>query len=206
MQTIEYHLLPGLRRGIGILAGLTRHSLAACAACALAEPLLLLLRLPLAGILAGLISSFLTSWGVALLTLLAAWAHPVLLAGQGSSITRWLLRLGALLAPLAPACWVYTLATGRPLLYRQAELPLILGTLLLMAALVNIPRMAAAPRPLQLRIIALPLLLLGALICDAPGLILPCAALKLLAAFAAAAPLRLLATYAPRIISMPPGD
>ena len=206
MLQIEYHLLPAVKRSVAVLGNLTRYSLAACAGLAVAELVLLPLRLPLTGIFCGMVSSFLQGWSLMLLALLAAWCHSVLLAGQGSSITRWLLRLGALLAPLMPLCWIYTLATGRLLLYRQTELPLILGVFLVMAAIVNIPRMAAAPWQLQLRVVALPLLLLAAQICDAPGLLLPCAGLKILAAWAAAAPLRLLSSTAPRIISMPETD
>ena len=87
-------------------------------------------------------------------------------------------------------------------MYRQAELPLILGVIMLGAAVVNIPRMAAAPWQLQVRVVALPLLLL--IYCtDVPGLLVFCAVFKLLAAWVAAAPLRLLADFAPRIISMP---
>ena len=200
---IEYHLLPGVKNGVRVLAALAHYSLWACAGLAVAEPLLLALRLPLGGILCGMVSAFLLTWCVALLAVLAAWCHPVLLAGQGSVITRWLLRVGALLAPLAPVCRVYTLATGRLLLYRQAELPLILGVLLLFAALVNIPRMAAAPRQVQLRVVLLPLLLLAALVLDLPGMLIFATACKLLAAWLATAPLRRLARTAPRIISMP---
>ena len=62
------------------------------------------LRLPVAGILCGMVSSFMLPLGVAVLTVLAAWCQPVLLAGQGVWLSRWLLRLGALLALLVPVC------------------------------------------------------------------------------------------------------
>lgn len=200
---IEYHILPQVRWGAALLADLARYFLLAAATLALAELVLLPLRLPMAGIVCGLLSSFLLPWAIALLAVLAAWVHAVLLAGQGLGITRWLVRVGALLAPLIPVCWVYTLAAGELLLYRQAELPIILGVVMLGAALVNIPKMAAAPRLLQLRVVLLPLLLLAAYCCDLPGLLVFCAIFKILAAWLAFRPLKQLASFAPRIISMP---
>ena len=200
---IEYHILPVVKQSAGHLATALRWVLAACALLTVAELVLLPLHQVLAGILCGIASSFLLQLGLCLLVVLAAWCHAVLLADQGSVITRWMLRVGAILAPLAPICWVYTLFSGELLLYRQAELPLILAVLLLFAALVNIPRMAAARWHLQARVAALPLLLLLVQLCDVPGLLLSCAALKLLAAWLAFSPLRQLASLAPRIISMP---
>ena len=141
---IEYHILPVVKQSAGHLATALRWVLAACALLTVAELVLLPLHQVLAGILCGIVSSFLLQLGLCLLVVLAAWCHAVLLADQGSVITRWMLRVGAILAPLAPICWVYTLFSGELLLYRQAELPLILAVLLLFAALVNIPRMAAA--------------------------------------------------------------
>jgi hypothetical protein len=61
----------------------------------------------------------------------------------------------------------------------------------------------AAPWQLQLRVIALPLFLLAALVCDAPGILLCSVVFKLLAAWVAAGPLRMLAAVAPRVIAMP---
>lgn len=203
MLPVEYHLLPAVKRTVARGASVTRGVLILAAALAVAELVLLPLHLVLPGIACGMASSFLLGCGLALLVALGAWCHAVLLAGQGMLITRWLLRTGAVLAPLVPVCWGYTFVTGRLLLYRQAELPLILGVLLAAGALFNIPRMAAAPWQLQLRVVLLPLVLLVGLVCDFPGMLLLCAAARLLAAWLAAAPLRLLAALAPRIISMP---
>ncbi len=203
MPPIEYHILPPVRKTVGKCAAVARYVLWGCAVLALAELVLLPLRLPLAGILCGMASGGLFVLGVALVAVLVAWGHSVLLAGQGMVVTRWLVRIGAGLAPLLPVCWGYTLLCGRLLLYRQAELPLILGLIMLGAAVVNIPRMAAAPWQLQARVVALPVLLLLAYCTDVPGLLVFCAVFKLLAAWLAAAPLRLLADFAPRIISMP---
>lgn len=202
-RVIEYHVLPVVRQVVARLAAAARYTLVACALLALAEPLFLLLMWPLAGIACGMVSALLLQLAVALLVLLAMWCHAVLLAGQGISMTRWLLRVCAVLVPVAPVGWVYTLLTGKLLLYRQAELPLILCVVLLMAGLLNIPRMAAARWLLQLRVVLLPLLLLLALCCDVPGLVLPCIVFKLLATWAALAPLKQLQTVSPRIISMP---
>lgn len=206
MLQSDYYILPAVKRAAGVVADVLRYSLLACAVMALAEPALLLLRLPMAGILCGMVSSFLLQWSLAVLLLLAAWCHPVLLAGQGVVLTRWLVRLGAMLSPLVPVCWVYSLATGELLLYRQAELPLILGIILVVTSLINIPKMAAAPWSLQARVVALPILLLVAYSCDIPGLIMFSVVCKLLAAWLAARPLRQLAYLAPRIISMPETD
>ncbi len=206
MQTIEYHILPAVKETVGKCAAAARCVFFACALLALGELVLLPLRLPLAGILCGMLSGFLFVLGVALVVVAAAWGHTVLLAGQGNALTRWLVRIGSGLAPLLPLCWGYTLLSGRLLLYRQAELPLILGLILLVAAVVNIPRMAAAPWQLQARVVALPVLLLLVYCTDVPGLLVVCSALKLLAAWVAAAPLHLLADFAPRIISLPEKD
>ena len=206
MESIEYHILPTVRSAVARLASITRWVLYICAGLALAEPALLVLQLPLAGILSGMGSTVLLYTGLSLLAILTAWAHTVLLAGRGSVITRWLMWVGALLSPLAPICWCYSMFTGKLLLYRQTELPYILTTLLLLTAVINIPRMAAAPWQLQVRLVALPLLLLLALSFDAPGLILVSTAFKLLAATLASNPLRQFANAAPRIISLPPRD
>ena len=203
METIEYPILPFVRQWIARLATTTRYTLAASALSALMEPLLLILWQPLPGIVCGMLSTLLLYTGISLLVILAAWGHSVLLAERGMVITRWLMWTGALLSPLAPICWGYTLFSGKLLLYRQAELPAILVILLLITALANLPRMAAAPWRLQLRLVLLPLLLLLVLFTDIPGLVLACAGLKLLSAFAAGNPLRQLATAAPRIISLP---
>lgn len=202
-MAIEYHLLPPVKTTVAHAATVLRYVLTVCAALALAELVLLPLHMPLAGIACGLVSAFLLQLALALLVLLAAWCQPVLLAGQGNFVARWLVRVGALLAPLAPVCWLYSMLSGELLLYRQAELPLILGVLLVVAAVVNVLRMAAAPWKLQLRIVALPVLLLVALVCDAPGVLLYGAVFKLLAAWVAAGPLHKLAAVAPRIIAMP---
>ena len=202
-MAIEYHLLPPVKTAVAYAATALRHVLTACAVLALAELVLLPLHMPLAGIACGMASAFLLQLALALLVVLAAWCQPVLLAGQGNFVARWLVRVGALLAPLAPVCWGYSMLSGELLLYRQAELPLILGVLLVVAAVVNVLRMAAAPWQLQLRVIALPLFLLAALVCDAPGILLCSVVFKLLAAWVAAGLLRMLAAVAPRVIAMP---
>lgn len=206
MPPIEYHILTPVKNAIGKCAAIARYVLWGCALLALAELVLLPLRLPLAAILSGMVSGALLALGIALVAVLAAWGHTVLLAGQGMMLSRWMLNIGALLSPLLPVCWIYTICTGVSLLYRQGELPIILTVLMFFAALVNIPRMAAAPWQLQVRIVLLPLLLLLAYCSDAPGLLIFSVAFKLLAAWISTAPLSLLADFAPRIISMPGKD
>lgn len=204
METIEYHILPVVRRVVKVLAIATHRILLGCALLALAEPALLLLHLPLPGILCGLGSKFLFTTAICLLVILAAWGHTVLLAERGFTLSRWMIWVGAMLAPLVPVCWCLGLFGGKMLLYRQEEMPLILGTLLLFCALINLPRMAAASWQLQVRIVALPVLLILVDILDVPGLILACTAFKFLVFLVAGDPLRKLAAVAPRIISLPP--
>lgn len=200
---IEYHLLPIVRQSVAWLACAARYLLVACAALAGAELLLLLLHQPLCGIACGLASAFLLLLCIALVVLLAMWSHAVLLAEQGAFFSRWLLRLCAILAPVAPLSWGYTMVTGKLLLYRQAELPLILCVVLLLAALLNIPNMAAANWKLQVRVAVLPLLLLVVLGFDTPGFIIIALVAKGLAAWVGGRLLRELQSVAPRIISMP---
>lgn len=203
MTPIEYHILPPVKKAVGKCAAGARYVLWGAALLALAELLLLPLRMPLAGIICGMAAQMLLGLGLAFLCVLAAWGHSVLLAGQGLVATRWLLWLGALLAPLLPVCWCCTLLTGKLLLYRQAELPFILGIILVAGAVCNLPRMAAAPWHLQVRVVAVPLLVVAAYCCDTPGTLVLSAIFKLMAAWAASAPLLQLAYLAPRIISMP---
>jgi hypothetical protein len=126
METLEYHILPVVRSAISRLAVIARYTLFFCAGLALLEPVLLMLRLPLAGILSGMASTFLLHTALCLLVILLSWSHTVLLAGQGTVVTRWLMWVGAILSPLAPVCWCYTLVTGKLLLYRQRELVIIM--------------------------------------------------------------------------------
>lgn len=206
METLEYPVLPVVRQIVAKLATAARYILIASAGLGLAEPALLLLYQPLVAIVCGMISTLLLHVGLALVVILAIWCHLVLLAGGGAFITRWLLAACAMLAPLSPICWIFTLFSGRLLLYRQGELPLLLCLVLLFSAIMNLPRMAAAPRKLQACVIALPVLLLLAFCTNAPGFIIICLVFKLLAALLARKPLRLLASAAPRIISLPPKD
>ena len=206
MPPIEYHILPPVKNAIGKCAAVARLVLWGCALLALAELVLLPLRLPLAAILSGMVSGAMLALGIALVAVLTAWGHTVLLAGRGWMLSRWMLNIGALLSPLLPICWLYTICLGEPLLYRQGELPLILAVLMLFAALVNIPRMAAAPWQLQVRVVLLPFMLLLAYCCDVPGLLVGSVVFKLLAAWVASTPLHQLADFAPRIISMPEKD
>ena len=203
MQKVEYHILPLVKRIVGRGATLAQYTLWGCALLALAELVLLPLRMPLAGICCGMASGGLYALGLAFIVALMAWCHTVLLAEQGIGLTRWLVRVGAALAPLFPVCWGYTLVTGQLLLYRQNELPLILGGILVISSVLNIFRMAAAPWQLQARIVAVPVLLLLAFCCDVPGLLVVSAVCKLLCAWLSSSPLRTLADVAPRIISMP---
>ena len=96
MGGIEYHLLPLVKRAVAVLAHVCRYSLVGCAVLAVAELALMLLRLPLAGILCGMVSSLLLPWSLAVLVVLAAWCVPVLLAAWVAAAP---LRLLASVAP-----------------------------------------------------------------------------------------------------------
>lgn len=134
---------------------------------------------------------------VSCLYLLALWCHQVLLAGRGMTATRWQLLFLLFFALLHPVCVGHELLTGAPLLVNQFLLPAVLYASLLCVFLFNWFRMAALPLRYRMLLSLFFLTLLGQYILQGSFLIL------LLPCFAWV-PLRLLARYAPRIVSLPP--
>ena len=143
---------------------------------------------------------------LAVLSLLSAWCHHVLLAGRGSDITRWLANLGIFMGGLVLVCSLYAAVTFERLLPRQDDVALMLITLLLFTALFNLPRMAAAPAGRRAAVVLAPLLLLLVELTDMPMALLPNAVFKLAAAALLFPQLRRLRQVAPLIVSMPERD
>lgn len=133
------------------------------------------------------------------LYLLALWCHQVLLAGRGTLVTRWLLLFLLFFAFLHPVCvgWVWLFC--KPLLVNQMLLPAVLYTVLPCAFAVNWFRMVSLPLRYRLLLLFFLLSLVGNYILTGSFfvLLLPCFSFV---------PLRLLARYAPLIVSLPPKE
>lgn len=144
-------------------------------------------------------TEFLQSLLLPCLYLLALWCHQVLLAGRGTVVTRFLLLCSLFFAFLHPVCAGWLLLSGKPLLANQMLLPAVLYTMLPCVYAVNWFRMAALPLRYRLLLLCFLLALVGNYIL--PGsffvLLLPCFSFV---------PLRLLARYAPLIVSLPPKE
>ncbi len=206
----EWLIYPGVKRAAAVLARVALVCMLAAAVCAPAEIVCAMLAermqssfLLSAALLCGGAASMLLLAGVACLGPLGAWCHLVLVAGRGSAFTRFLTQIGAFLSLLIPVCMAYSLAMKEPLLAREAEIPLYICLILLVATLINLPNMKAASIPLRALAAALPLFLLGAFLTDASGLLPIRAACAMLAAACAYMPLRRLAATAERIVSLP---
>lgn len=197
------HLWPAVKGGVAWCGRVAAWLLVAAAVSGGLELLLAPLHMVPAAIVCGVLSALFLVLSLAFLLPVAAWGHTVLLAGQGLFISRWLCRMGVVISPVLIVASLYTFCTGQMLMYRQEELPLLLGVVLLVASSLNWNNMAAASVRVQLRIHALPVLLLACLVTDWPGLLPLCALFKLLAAWVGAAPLLRLARIAPLVVSLP---
>lgn len=133
------------------------------------------------------------------LYLLALWCHQVLLAGRGITVTRWLLLCMLFFAFLHPVCMGWEALCGKPLLVNQFILPAVLYTVMPCVFAANWFRMAALPLRYRLLLLFFLLSLVGNYILMGSFfvLLLPCFSFV---------PLRLLATYAPLIVSLPPKE
>lgn len=206
----EWLIYPGVKRAAAMLASVALVCMLAAAVCAPAEILCAMLAermqsgfLLSAALLCGGAASMLLLACAACLGPLGAWCHLVLVAGRGSAFTRFLTQIGAFLSLLLPVCMAYSLAMKEPLLAREAEIPLYICLILLVATLINLPNTKAASIPLRALAAALPLFLLGAFLTDVSGLLPIRAACAMLAAACAYMPLRKLAATAERIVSLP---
>lgn len=144
-------------------------------------------------------SEFLSALLLPCLYLLALWCHQVLLAGRGTVVTRWLLLILLFFSFLHPVCRGYLLLRGHPLMEEQFLLADLLYTILPCIVAVNWFRMTALPLRYRLLLVFFLLALAGNGICEGSFivLLLPCFSFW---------PLRLLARYAPLIVSLPPKE
>lgn len=214
----EYLIFPAVKRAVSVLAKVTAWGFVAAAALWLLglallvgelgllsaagdsdEALVWLSRCEMIQFLGGEGREFLLALLLPCLYLLALWCHQVLLAGRGTAVTRWLLLFLLLFAFLHPVCTGWLLLSGKPLLVNQMLLPAVLYTVLPCVFAVNWFRMAALPLRYRLLLIFFLLALLGnyILMGSLCVLLLPCFSFV---------PLRRLAAYAPRIVSLPPVD
>lgn len=206
----EWLIYPGVKRAAAVLARAALVCMLVAAICAPAEIACAMLAAVVqsqtmlsAALLSGAAASMLLLAAVTCLGPLAAWCHLVLVAGRGSMFTRFLTQLGAFIALLIPICTVYTMIAGEPLLARQMEIPPYICLIILVAVLINLPNMKAAPVKLRVLAALLPLFLLGAFLTDVDGLLAIRTACVLAAAACGWMPLRTLSATAERIVSLP---
>lgn len=214
----EYLIFPAVKRAVSRLARLTAWGLVAAAALWLLGLALLVVAAILCSaaelpdempvwvsvtesaiLICGVGHEFLLSLLPPCLYLLALWCHQVLLAGRGAMVTRWLLLCLLFFAFLHSVCTGWLLLSGKLLLANQFLLPAVLYTALPCVVAVNWFRMASLPLRYRLLLLCFLFALVGSYIF--PGsffvLLLPCFSFV---------PLRLLAHYAPLIVSLPPKE
>lgn len=199
----DWYIYPLVKQIVSKLATLCGNLIVACAVSAVAELLLYLVGAMEAGIFCGLISGVLFTLVLSISTLLAFWCHHVLLAGRGSSITRWLCLAACIMCCIMLTCEVYSLLFHEPLLVRQQESPFIIWAMLLFAFLINFNNMAALAVTKRSLLLLFLLLILILLLTAAPELLLVNMAAKVLMIFAACPAFRKLSSFAPQIVSMP---
>lgn len=207
MMNEDWLIYPGVKRTAAVLARISLVSMLAWSLCAVLEIACSALAealqskgMLMAAVLCGYGSILFPLVAVTCLGPLAAWCHQVLPAGRGSLFTRFFTQLGAFLSVLIPVCAVYTLAMHELLLARQAEIPLYITTIIFFAVLINLPNIKAAPISLRVQLVLFPLFLLASMLVE-PIPLQTCSAL--LATAAGFYPLRLLASTAERIVSLP---
>ena len=214
----EYLIFPAVKRAVSRLSQLTAWGFVAAAALWLLGLALLVVAAMLCSaaelpeempvwvsvmeptiLICGAGREFLLALILPCLYLLALWCHQVLMAGRGTVVTRFLLLCSLFFAFLHPVCAGWLLLSGKPLLVNQMLLPAVLYSVLPCVVAVNWFRMAALPLRYRLLLLCFLLALVGNYIL--PGsffvLLLPCFSFV---------PLRLLARYAPRIVSLPPKE
>lgn len=203
MPSEDFPILPGVKTTIGRLAGLARTGLILCALLSVAEIMFLTHDYTAIGVICGLLSSLLLNLELPILSVLILWCHEVMLPGRGYAFSRFLGGPVIIFSVSCPACTLYTVFTGTPLLINQALFPFIVCLMLEMIYLINLPNMGAATRFLKLRLGLLPFLLVLIFSLDQPSGLLFAVIGKLLLLLLLARPLRQLANIAPRVISMP---
>ena len=203
----DWPIYPGVKRAAAVLARVVLVSMLAWSLCAVLEIACSALAealqsrcVLLAAVLCGYGTVLFPLVAVTCLGPLAAWCHLVLPSGRGSIFSRFFTQLGAFLSLLIPICAVYAIVMHESLLARQAEIPLYITAIVFFASLINLPNIKAAPVPLRLLVVLFPLFLLASMLVEPIPLQ---AAFSLLATAAGFHPLRLLASTAERIVSLP---
>lgn len=202
----DFLIYPLVKGGVARAAGAARWALAAVVLGSLAEIALSPFATPLAA-LSGLLAQVALAAAFLLLFLVGGWGHICLLAGQGIYLTRWSVPLLIFFSAVWVLCALWALVSAEPLLVNQAVLPLVLAVVGCCTVWLNLPRAAAAPRKLFIRLGVLPAVLLLVVVSDVPGpMLLLALPLKALALWLAWRPLRQLAAVAPRVVGLPPKE
>lgn len=199
----DIYIFPTVKKAASILAAASGWLLIIIPGLSLMEIILALGGFIEGAIFIGTSAQFLFYLLLSFLGMFVLWGHNVLLADRGIDISRWICFISLPFILLTPITIGYTLITHDALMEIQELFPYSLCIILLQAALFNLPKMAALSSALRWRIALFPFMLLGIAITDYPGL-LPIALLfKIAAAALIAGPLFRLASFIPRIISMP---
>lgn len=200
----ELLIYPIVRAFVAKLAGMAAGLATATAVCALGELLLAPMGFIGVALFAGSLSELFMSLLLAIVAWVALWCHLVLLAGRGIEWTRYGVLMVAVLSLLMPVCTAYLMLTGKPLLLRQADLPLICTAFLALCVLLNLPRGVAAGR-LHLALISVfagMALLYG--LTNLPEMVWVNDLCKIVACGAVWYPLRALSCYACCVVALPP--
>lgn len=201
----EMLIYPAVKRAVSVLAQVTLWGYVAVFLLAPPLSLILLSFAPSCDCLPffGALEHFVDALLLLCLYLLALWCHQVLLACRGNGVTRWMLLLLAAIAGLHTVCEGGTALTGRYLLANQDFLPAALNTALVACVSLCWGRMASASLRLRVRLLLFAGALLGRYIFGLSPFV---PLFDVLLVWAAWRPLRLLAHYAPLIVSLPPVD
>lgn len=199
----DIYIFPAVKKAASILAAASGWLLILVPGLSLMEIILALGGFVEGAIFIGTSAQFLFYLLLSFLGMFVLWGHNVLLADKGIDISRWICFISLPFILLIPITQAYTVVTKEWLLQNQDVYPYILCVVLLQAALFNLPKMAALSSALRWRIALFAFMLMGIAITDFPGM-LPIALLfKIAAAALVTGPLFRLASFIPRIISMP---
>lgn len=199
----DIYIFPAVKKAASILAVASGWLLILIPVLSLMEIILAMWGLIEGAIFIGISTQFLFYLLLSFLGIFVFWGHNVLLADRGVEVSRWICFISLPFILLTPITTVYTLITRDALLEIQVLFPYSLCIILLQTALFNLPKMAAISPALRWRIALFPFMLMGIAITDFPGM-LPIALLfKIAAAALVTGPLFRLASFIPRIISMP---
>ena len=199
----DIYIFPAVKKTASFLAGASGWLLIFIPVLSLMEIILAMGGGIEGAIFCGIFAQFLFNLLLSFLGIFVLWGHNVLLGDRGVEASRWICFISLPFSILLFITQAYTIVTKEWLLKSQDVYPYILCVVLLQAALLNQPKMAGISPALRLRIALCPFMLMGIAMTDVPGL-LPIALLfKIAAAAIVTGPLFRLASFIPRIISMP---